>query len=58
MTAHPLRLMRQYRRPRTRTGRAFDRAWRWVREKLTPISLLTAVLTIPATAAMIQAGAA
>jgi hypothetical protein len=58
MTADPLRLMRQYRRPRTRVGRAFDRARFWVREQLIPISLLVGTLAIPATAVLIQAGAA
>jgi hypothetical protein len=55
MTAHPLRLMRQYRRSRTRLGRAWDRARFWVREQLIPISLLVGTLAIPATAVMVQA---
>ncbi len=58
MTADPLRLMRQYRRPRTRLGRAWDRARFWVREQLVPISLLVGVFMFPATAVMVQAGSA
>jgi len=58
MTADPLRLMRQYRRPRTRVGRAWDRTRRWVREQFVPCAWLVGTLTIPATAVMIQAGAA
>lgn len=48
MSAHPLRLMRQYRRPRTRLGRWWARSRLWVREQLVPISLLVGTLTIPA----------
>jgi len=58
MSADPLRLMRQYRRPRTRVGRVWDRARFWVREKLVPCVWLVGTLTIPATAVMVQAGAA
>lgn len=58
MSADPLRLMRQYRRPRTRAGRAWDRARFWVREKFVPWAWLVGTLTIPATAILIQAGAA
>lgn len=58
MTADPLRLMRQYRRPRTRAGRVYGRCWRWVRETLVPVSLLVAVFMFPATAVMVQAGSA
>lgn len=58
MSADPLRLMRQYRRPRTRAGRVYGRCWRWVRETLVPVSLLVAVFMFPATAVMVQVGAA
>jgi len=58
VSAHPLRLMKQYRRPRTRPGRAWDRLRFWVREKFVPCAWLVGVFMFPATAVMIQAGAA
>jgi hypothetical protein len=48
MSVDPLRLMRQYRRPRTRPGRCWARCRSWIREKLVPVSLLVGTLTIPA----------
>lgn len=55
MTAHPLRLMRQYRRPRTRAGRVWARCRFWVREKFVPCAWLVGTLTIPAYAVIVQA---
>lgn len=55
MSADPLRLMRQYRRPRTRPGRCWARCRRWIREQFIPVSLLVGTLTIPAYAVIVQA---